>query len=225
MAEQTRTAAPAEDRASWLNTRTDGLTVKAWIAIGVAIAVVVVGFGAWWTYSLGRGMGDGDMSGMNAADVPRFPPVAGYYNGERIFFIHTEASDAKVADMLTGMMDSPVVVVPELAEVPDSARGVVYVFTNGTKPDGPAGPFGFQPDVSRCPTRGGAAQASTADCCQPPSGLAMTLISCGFCVTSNSPLNFLPKFPTRAPVVERSDDLAGGRHGDPGHGRLLPQLG
>lgn len=134
---------------SWLNARSDGLTVKAWIAIGAVIAVVVLGFGAWWTYGLDRpaGMADGGMNGMDTADVPRLPPVAGYYNGDRIFFVHTEASDAKVAGMLTGMMDSPVLVVPELAKVPESARGPVYVFTNGVKPDGPAGPFGFQPDV------------------------------------------------------------------------------
>jgi hypothetical protein len=42
------------------------------------------------------------------------------------------------------MVSSPVLVVPELAKVPPSALGRVYVFTNGVKgPD----PMGFQADV------------------------------------------------------------------------------
>jgi hypothetical protein len=151
MARQTKTPEEVEGPTAWLNTRMDGLPVKSWIAIGVAIAVAVLGFGAWWNYGLDRRPGmlpgvNGQMGDM-AADVPRFPPVAGFYAGEQVFFIHTEASDPKVAGMLTDMMDSPVLVVPELARVPDTALGNVYVFTNGVKPDGPAGPFGFQPDV------------------------------------------------------------------------------
>jgi len=44
-------------------------------------------------------------------------------------------------------MGSPVLVVPSLADVPESALATVYVFTNGVQPDGARGPFGFQPDV------------------------------------------------------------------------------
>jgi hypothetical protein len=92
------------------------------------------------------GMG-GDMEDM-AADAPRIPPVLGYYGGEQVFFIHTEASDSQIAQTLEGMMGSPVPVVESLAEVPDDARSPVYVFTNGVTPtDTPAGPLGFQPDV------------------------------------------------------------------------------
>ena len=80
-------------------------------------------------------------------DAPRFPPVHGFYEGQEVLFIHSEASDQQVADMLTGMMGSPVLVVPSLADVPQSALATVYVFTNGVQPDGPHGPFGFQPDV------------------------------------------------------------------------------
>lgn len=128
------------------------LPVKSWIAIGAAIAIVVLGFGAWWTFGLERGMQQ-DMAGgqMNdlagAADVPRFPPVAAYYDGEQVFFAHTETSDREISDMLTDMMGSPVVTVPELARTPEAALGPVYVFTNGVRPDGPRGPMGFQPDV------------------------------------------------------------------------------
>lgn len=138
-----------KERSGTLNSRVDGLSVKSWIAVAAAIAVVVLGFGAWWTYGLDRGeMGGGQTDGMTAgADVPRFPPVAAYYDGEQVFFAHTETSDREISDMLTGMMDSPVITVPELARTPDAALGPVYVFTNGVRPDGPRGPLGFQPDV------------------------------------------------------------------------------
>lgn len=139
-----------------LNAKIDGLRVTTWIWIGVVIAVVVLGFGAWWTYVLDRdtvrmdlaggGMGAG-MAGMAPADAPRFPAVAGFYEDKEILFIHTEASDADVASMLTDMMASPVITVPELADVPDSALADVYVFTNGVKPEDAQGPLGFQPDV------------------------------------------------------------------------------
>ena len=73
------------------------------------------------------------------------PPVTGFYAGEKILFIHTEASDRQVTNMLTEMMGGPLVVlVPKLADVPDSFLANVYVFTNGIKG---MGPFGFQPDV------------------------------------------------------------------------------
>lgn len=142
----------SEGRFRW-RTAEGGLALPAWIAIGVAIAVVVLGFGAWWTFVAGRGtamdggMDGGGMGGMEMEDAPRIPPVHGFYAGEEIFFVHTEASDQAVADMLSGMMGSPVLVVPQLADVPESARGTVYVFTNGVQPEGARGPFGFQPDV------------------------------------------------------------------------------
>lgn len=151
--------APPEGRENRFRWRTaeGGLALPAWIAIGVAIAVVVLGFGAWWTFVAGRGtamdgaMGGGDSGGgmgdMATADVPRIPPVHGFYAGEEIFFVHTEVSDAEVSQLLVGMMDSPVPVVPALADVPESALGNVYVFTNGVQPDGPRGPMDFQPDV------------------------------------------------------------------------------
>lgn len=82
------------------------------------------------------------MAGM--ATGPVVPPVKGYTEGQEIRFIHTEASDRNVAQMLTDMMRSPVLVVPSLAQAPPSMLANVYVFTNGVKGDGP---FGFQPDV------------------------------------------------------------------------------
>lgn len=141
----------ARERSSRLGARVDGVSVKSWLTIALTIAAVVLGFGAWWTYGLDRGempMRDGQMTGMAAAeDVPRFPPVAAYYGGEEIFFAHTETSEEAVSDMLTGMMDSPVIAVPGLGRTPEAALGQVYVFTNGVRPEGPQGPLGFQPDV------------------------------------------------------------------------------
>ena len=48
------------------------------------------------------------------------PPVKGYLDGREIRFVHTEASDPKVADTLSKMVDSPVLVVPSLAQAPPS---------------------------------------------------------------------------------------------------------
>jgi hypothetical protein len=72
------------------------------------------------------------------------PAGKAYAEGKEIFFIHTEASDKDVADLLTKMMDSPVLYVPALAGTPDSMLATVYVFENGIKG---MGPLGFQPDV------------------------------------------------------------------------------
>lgn len=72
------------------------------------------------------------------------PAGKAYAEGKEIYFVHTEASDAGVAEKLTAMMKSPVMLVPSLANVPDESLANVYVFTNGVTG---SGPFGFQPDV------------------------------------------------------------------------------
>lgn len=72
------------------------------------------------------------------------PAGKAYAEGKEIYFVHTEASDAGVAETLTTMMKSPVVHVPTLANVPDESLANVYVFTNGVEG---SGPFGFQADV------------------------------------------------------------------------------
>ncbi len=72
------------------------------------------------------------------------PPVDGYLDGQRVRFIHTEASDAKVAELLTEMKGSPVLVVNALSKVPDELLTNVYVFTNGVAGNGP---FEYQNDV------------------------------------------------------------------------------
>ena len=89
----------------------------------------------------------GKMREMGAADAPRIPPVSGFSEGSDILFLHTEASDAKIAQLLSDMMGSPVLVVPSLADAPAQMLARVFVFTNGITGDGPMGPLGFQPDV------------------------------------------------------------------------------
>ncbi len=90
-----------------------------------------------------------DMGGMAAmSDAPQLmnlaPLVKGYYDGDELFFIHTEASDRQVATMMTEMMGPQVVLVPRLAETPASLLADIYVFQNGVEG---MGPFGYQPDV------------------------------------------------------------------------------
>lgn len=72
------------------------------------------------------------------------PLVRGLYKGMEVTFIHTEASDPQVANMLTSMMGPQVLLVPGLSQSPEGALANVYVFTNGVLG---GGPFGFQPDV------------------------------------------------------------------------------
>lgn len=109
--------------------------------VAVAVFALVVGVGSYLVY--GRGYFVPSMMGRG-----HVPPVTGYYQGDEVRFIHTEASDLNVAARLTGMMRSQVVTVPELGQLPPSALGKVFVFTNGIRRESPPrGPFGFQPDV------------------------------------------------------------------------------
>ena len=92
------------------------------------------------------------MGGMKPVRGPTIPAVAGYAEGQDILFIHTEASDAKIAKILTDMMGgSPVLVVPALAKAPKELLAPVYVFTNGKTGDGPMGPLGGQADIFEYP--------------------------------------------------------------------------
>lgn len=45
----------APEAPPWWRTEVDGHPVSFWITVGMAIAAVVLGFGAWWTYGLDQG--------------------------------------------------------------------------------------------------------------------------------------------------------------------------
>ena len=83
-----------------------------------------------------------------APNTAVIPAGRAYAEGKEIYFSHTEASDAGIAEKLTNMMKSPVLHVPSLAQVPESALANVYVFENGVTGKGP---LGFQPDVFNNP--------------------------------------------------------------------------
>jgi hypothetical protein len=87
------------------------------------------------------------LSACQRTTAPNFaeiPAGKAFYNGETIFFSHTEVSDPGVAEVLTKMMKSPVLVVPSLADVPAEVTAPVYVFKNGVAG---SGPLKFQADV------------------------------------------------------------------------------
>ena len=100
--------------------------MKKWVWLAVVLASLFTGYAVAY------------------AIKPAVPPVKGYAEGQEILFLHTEASDPKVAAMLEEMMRSPVLVVPALAQAPESMRAAVYVFTNGVRGEGP---FKYQFDV------------------------------------------------------------------------------
>lgn len=128
---------------------------------GAAIIAAVAGVGGYLTYQSGQpspatrsaltqptneAAATSTAPSSNASPTVRVtvPLVDGFYKGQEILFMHTEASDKKVADLLTGMMGSKVIFVPSLSNVPATALADVYVFTNGVRG---GGPMGFQPDV------------------------------------------------------------------------------
>jgi hypothetical protein len=86
--------------------------------------------------------------GQTSGEFATLPAGRAYAEGKEIYFSHTEASDPAIAETLSNMMESPVLVVPALADVPESSLADVYVFENGVAGKGP---LGFQPDVFDSP--------------------------------------------------------------------------
>ncbi|MGH2361137.1 MAG: DUF7482 domain-containing protein [bacterium] len=122
--------------------------VKRWggrIMVGVGLWLILLSLGANFFARIFPVHPEvqGQMPGMERSSDPT-PAVKGFYKGQQVQFIHTEASDPKVAAMLTRMMGPKVLVVPSLKEIPSRLLADVYVFTNGVKGEGP---FGFQADV------------------------------------------------------------------------------
>ncbi len=77
------------------------------------------------------------------------PMIDGYYNRDKVYFVHTEVSDSVMAEMMTRMINFPTLHVPELKNIPEEQMAKVYVFTNGIPGSEPygGGPFMFQIDV------------------------------------------------------------------------------
>jgi len=77
------------------------------------------------------------------------PMIDGYYEGNMVYFVHTEVSDSGMAEMMTRMINFPTLHVPELKNIPEDQMAKVYVFTNGIPGSEPygGGPFMFQIDV------------------------------------------------------------------------------
>ena len=101
---------------------------------------------------MGSGMMSGStMSGMQfSVDAPiTMPLIDGYYNGEKVYFIHTEVSDKDISEMLTMMVNFPTLHVSELKNISPDDLSIVYIFTNGIPGSGPygGGPFFFQIDI------------------------------------------------------------------------------
>ncbi len=136
--------------------------MKRNLVVTALVAVLMAGFVLAYTAlrpaeaepgmgAMGSSQSGGGMGGMDAGDVPRVPPVTGFSEGEEVHFIHPEVSDPEVAKTLTGMMGSPVLVVPSLANTPEETLTNVYVFSNGVAPEGARGAMRFQADVFDSP--------------------------------------------------------------------------
>lgn len=84
--------------------------------------------------------------------VINIPVINGYYEGDEVWFIHTDTSEEMMAEMMTEMINYPTYDTPQLAEAVDPEEAApLYVFTNGIdhsdeEPWG-GGPFNYQIDV------------------------------------------------------------------------------
>ncbi len=89
-----------------------------------------------------------DMS-FNVNAPITIPMIDGYYNGEKVFFVHTEVTDKAMAEMMTMMVNFPTLHVPDLKNMSPDEMAKVYVFTNGISGSDPygGGPFMYQIDV------------------------------------------------------------------------------
>ena len=87
----------------------------------------------------------GSLVRLSRANVPATIPLhQGYYDGESVYFIITDASDQKHADLISENQEWKVELAPLLANAPDDALSTTYMFTNGVVGDGV---HGFQGEV------------------------------------------------------------------------------
>jgi len=82
---------------------------------------------------------------LSRASVPAIMPMhKGWYNGESVYYIITDSSEQKHADIITEKQGWKVELAPPLAKTPKEALSKTYIFTNGVKGDGI---HGFQGEV------------------------------------------------------------------------------
>lgn len=88
-----------------------------------------------------------------SAENPRatIPAIDAYYEGGKLWFIHTDVSDEPMAQMLTMMVGYRTIHSSRLGDVPIDNVGKFYAFTNGIMQEGVkpwgGGPFGYQIDI------------------------------------------------------------------------------
>ena len=87
----------------------------------------------------------GSVLKLTRANVPATIPMhQGFFNGESVYFMITDASDSKHAKIITENQGWKVELAPLLANAPDAALSTTYMFTNGVNGDGV---HGFQGEV------------------------------------------------------------------------------
>src|SRR3990172_4744695 len=87
----------------------------------------------------------GSVLKLSRANVPATIPLhQGFYNGGDVFYIITDSSEQKHADLITEQQGWKVELAPLLANAPKEALSTTYFFTNGVKGDGI---HGFQGQV------------------------------------------------------------------------------
>lgn len=80
------------------------------------------------------------------------PMIDGYYNGEKVWFIHPDVSSAEMSEKLTRMINYKTLYVPQHNNAVDTEKlAKLYVFKNGVDHRGVGpwggGPFGYQIDI------------------------------------------------------------------------------
>ena len=87
----------------------------------------------------------GSVLRLSRANVPAIIPLhQGFYNGDSVYFIVTDSSDQKHADIVTEQQGWKVELAPLLANAPAAALSPVYIFKNGVEGNGV---HGFQGEV------------------------------------------------------------------------------
>jgi hypothetical protein len=82
---------------------------------------------------------------LSRTNVPATIPLhKGWYNGEPVYFIITDSSEQKHADIITEKQGWKVELAPPLTNAPKKALSTTYIFTNGIKG---SGIHGFQGEV------------------------------------------------------------------------------